>query len=127
MKYLSASDVLFIHSALIDETGGTHGIRDLGLLESAIALPQQGFGGQDLHPTLMTKASALFYSLVKNHPFVDGNKRTSITALGVFLGLNSVSLKVDQNDMVEFVMAVAGGLMPQDKIAPWIEAHTSRL
>ena len=74
-RYLSLAEVLRLHGRIIAETGGSDGLRDLGLLESALAQPRQTFGGQDLHPSLVEKASAVGYSLIKNHPFVDGNKR----------------------------------------------------
>ncbi len=77
MKYLSAEQVLFIHSRLIDETGGSHGIRDTGLLQAAVERPKATFGGKDLYPDIFYKAAALLESLIKNHPFIDGNKRTA--------------------------------------------------
>jgi death-on-curing protein len=80
VKYLSATQVLFVHSRLIDTTGGAHGIRDLGLLQSAVSRPKATFGGKDLYPDIFHKAAALMESLVKNHPFIDGNKRTAITS-----------------------------------------------
>ena len=80
MTYLTVEQVLFIHMRLIAETGGSPGLRDLGLLASAVARPQATFGGEDLYPDLLSKAAALMDSLVRNHPFVDGNKRVGITA-----------------------------------------------
>lgn len=85
MNYLTTAQVLFIHARLVAETGGTPGIRDLGLLEAAVARPQAPFDGEDLYPDLATKAAALMASLVGNHPFVDGSKRAGITDAAIFL------------------------------------------
>ena len=79
MSHLTAEQVLFIHYRLIEETGGIHGIRDIPLLQSAVARPMATFGSDDLYPDIFSKAAALMHSIIKNHPFVDGNKRTSIT------------------------------------------------
>ena len=88
IHYLTAAQVLFIHDRLIAETGGSAGDRDLGLLAAAVARPQATFDGADLYPDLFTKAAAFMASLVNNHPFVDGNKRVGITAVGLFLRRN---------------------------------------
>jgi death-on-curing protein len=85
MNYLTAEQVLFIHARLIAETGSEHGVLDLGLLQSAVARPQATFDKQDLYPDLFSKTAALLESLIGNHAFVDGNKRTAITAAGLFL------------------------------------------
>jgi len=86
--YLSPEQVLFLHNRLIQETGGAHGIRDLSMLLSALGRPQASFGGNDLYAEIFSKGAALLDSLVRNHPFVDGNKRTAITATTLFLSLN---------------------------------------
>ncbi|MGH7235330.1 MAG: type II toxin-antitoxin system death-on-curing family toxin, partial [Nitrospiraceae bacterium] len=78
MIYLTAEQVLFLHDRLIEETGGEHGVRDLGALESALARPQAAFGDTQFYPDVMTKAAALMDGLTRNHPFIDGNKRASI-------------------------------------------------
>ncbi len=84
MRYLTAEQVLFLHARLIEETGGSHGIRDVGLLQSAVARPRATFEGEDLYPDVCSKAAALMHSLINNHPFVDGNKRTGTAALKSF-------------------------------------------
>ena len=127
MRYLTAAETLFIHSAVIDETGGEHGLRDLGLLESALARPQQSFDQHDLYPTLEQKAAALVASLIKNHPFVDGNKRTAVTGLGVFLELNGFLLDVSQESLVTFAEQVATDKMDLPQIAQWIKENTKKL
>ncbi|MBI4848913.1 MAG: type II toxin-antitoxin system death-on-curing family toxin [Nitrospirae bacterium] len=107
MKYLSAEQVLFIHSRLIDETGGAHGVRDLGLLQSAVSRPRATFGSKDLYPDIFHKAAALMESLIKNHPFIDGNKRTAITATGIFLRINGYSLEASQKELEQFTLRMA--------------------
>ena len=92
MNYLSVAQVLFIHARLIAETGGSPGLRDLGLLSSAVARPQATFDGQDLYPDLFSKTAALMDSLVRNHAFIDGNKRVGITAAGLFLRIHGRQL-----------------------------------
>jgi death-on-curing protein len=88
MNHLTPEQVLFIHSRLVTETGGSHGLRDLALLESAVARPRATFDSKELYPDLFTKAAALMDSLIKNHHFLDGNKRTGITATGLFFRIN---------------------------------------
>ena len=84
MEYLTAEQVLFIHARLIEETGGSHGVRDLDMLLSALGRAQASFDEQDLYPDLFSKTAALMDSLIRNHPFVDDNKRTGVTAAGLF-------------------------------------------
>ena len=100
MRYLSLGEVVDLHHALLDLTGGASGIRDLGGLESALAQPRVTFDGADLHPTVIDKAAALAFSLTLNHPFVDGNKRVAHATMEVFLSLNGVELlgTVDEHE-----------------------------
>ena len=97
MRYVSLGEIVHLHQALLDETGGATGIRDIGMLESALAQPRATFGGDDLHPTLFAKAAALGFSLALNHAFVDGNKRVAHAAMEVFLLLNGVELRGRQS------------------------------
>ena len=121
MQYLSAEQVLFIHARLIAETGGEHGVRDLGLLQSAVARPGATFDGDELYSDLYHKAAALMESLITNHPFVDGNKRTGFTAAAMFLRLNG-SLLITSNEGVEsFVLSIAKGEETVESIAEWLE------
>lgn len=120
---LDIAEVLFIHSAVIDETGGSHGLRDLGLLESAVRKIEQTFGGQDLYPGLFEKAAALCLGIIKNHPFVDGNKRTAISAMGVFLALNGVTLKAEQDELALWAEQCAKGRPEIKIVAAWISEH----
>ena len=88
MKYLTVKDVLLLHNLAVDESGGSHGLRDFNLLESAVLRPQVSFDGQDLYPDIYTKAASLIHGLLRNHAFVDGNKRTSMFSAMTFLELN---------------------------------------
>jgi len=109
MRNLSLGEVVDLHQALLDQTGGATGIRDLGGLESALAQPRATFGGIELHPTAVQKAAALGFSLTLNHPFVDGNKRVAHAAMEVFLVLNGFELRgtVDEQERLRRCSAVA--------------------
>jgi death-on-curing protein len=127
MNYLTPEQILFLHARLIEETGGRHGLRDLGLLESAAARPQATFGGEDLYADLFSKAAALMDSLMHNHPFVDGNKRTAITAAGLFLVRNGYRLDATNPDLEAFTCHVAEGKPDITEIAGWLQAHSTHV
>jgi death-on-curing protein len=122
-RYLSLAEVLKLHDAIISETGGSHGLRDLGLLESAVGQPQQTFGGDDLYPSLVAKASALSFSLIKNHPFVDGNKRIGHAAMEAMLMLNGFELSASVDDSEAEVLAVAAGDRTREQLEAWLESR----
>jgi death-on-curing protein len=124
MNYLTPEQVLFIHSRLVAETGGSHGVRDLGLLESAVARPQATFDGKDLYPDLYTKTAALMESLINNHPFVDGNKRTGVTAAGLFLRINGQKLTASPENLEATALRVATGGMEVADLAVWLNAES---
>jgi death-on-curing protein len=124
MNYLTPEQVLFLHARLIEETGGSHGLHDLGLLEPAAARPQAAYGGQDLVPDLCSKAAALMDSLVHNHPFVDGNKRTGITAAALFLVRNGYRLTTTNLELEAFTRRVAEARPDIAEIADWLQAHS---
>lgn len=125
MKYLSSEQVLFIHARIIDETGGMHGVRDIRLLKSAVARPQATFGGDDLYPDVSQKAAALMESLISNHPFLDGNKRTSVTSAGLFLRRNNLRLEVSQKEIERFTMSMALRKISLQDAVKWLKAHSS--
>lgn len=125
MRYLTAEQVLFIHSRVIHETGGAHGIRDIGLLQSAVARPHATFDGRELYPDLFSKAAALMTSLARNHVFLDGNKRTAITATGVFLSMNSRRLEASQKELVKFVLDIAVRKLSDSETAKWLKKHST--
>lgn len=125
--YLSAQQVLFIDARLIAETGGGRGVRDVGLLESAVARPRATFDGIDLYPMLFDKAAALMESLILNHPFVDGNKRVAITAASLFLFRNGRRMAADNAELERFTMWVVNGRPPLDELSLWFRATTEVL
>lgn len=109
MKTLSKRQVLTLHSALIQEFGGSDGVRDEGLLESALAAPFQTFGGEPVYPSLQAKAAQLGFGLVCNHPFVDGNKRIGAHVMLVFLAVNGIDLRYEQQELIDIILSVASG------------------
>jgi death-on-curing protein len=125
-RYLTPEQVLFLHNRLIAETGGGHGLRDLGMLLSAIGRPQATFDGKDLYPDLFSKTAALMESLVRNHPFVDGNKRTAITSAALFLRMNGYRLIVENEEMVWFTLACAQSQLSFDEIVDWFKQYSIR-
>lgn len=124
MKYLTPEQVLFIHSRLIDETGGAHGLRDLGLLQSAVLRPKATFGGEDLYPDIFHKAAALMESLAKNHPFFDGNKRTAISSAAIFLRRNGYLLETSQRELERFAISVAVGKISFEEVVAWFSRYS---
>ena len=119
MQYLSVNEVLLLHARLIQITGGLPGIRDLGRLEAALARPQATFEGAAHPPDLWTQAAALMNALARNHPFVDGNKRTALAATGIFLALNGHSLEAGNDEAAAFTIRVASGYVALGEIARW--------
>ena len=123
MRYLSLGEVVNLHQALLEQTGGAAGIRDLGGLESALAQPRATFGGTDLHQTAVQKAAALGFSLTLNHPFVDGNKRVAHAAMGVFLLLNGLELQGTVDEQERLMLDLAARHLTREELAAWLEQH----
>ncbi len=126
MKYLTTQQAIAIHDQMVKRFGGLHGLRDLNLLESAVARPQATFDGQDLYKTVYDKAAALLQSLLKNHQFVDGNKRTALSSAGIFLKMNGYKLKNFHEEEVEFAVSVDNKHLSLEEISEWIRKHSSR-
>ena len=124
MKYLTPQNVIQIHFEIVEETGGSQGLRDLGLLESAVLRPQATFGGKDLYPSIILKAAALVHSLLLNHVFIDGNKRTATIAMIEFLTLNGKDFKATNREVVDFALWVENKKPSIEEIASWIKKHT---
>ena len=123
MIRLSKSQILLIHDQLISETGGSSGLRDEGMLDSALNAPFQTFGGEDVYPSLQKKAARLCFGLVKNHPFVDGNKRIRAHAMLVFLALNGIELQHTQSELSDVILQLAAGEIEATDLLRWILAH----
>ncbi|MGN0654460.1 MAG: type II toxin-antitoxin system death-on-curing family toxin [Oscillospiraceae bacterium] len=123
MIRLTTKQVISIHSSLIEATGGTDGVRDMGLLESALEAPFQTFDGKDLYPALIQKAARLGHSLVSNHPFVDGNKRIGIHTMLVFLAVNGIEIECTQKELIDVGLSLANGTMDAEKLLIWLSSH----
>jgi len=123
MIILTTDEIIEVHAKLITATGGSPGLRDSGLLESAVLGCTQTFRGEDLYPPVIEKASRMAYSICKNHPFVDGNKRVAVTALLVILRMNDVALSFTQEDLIFLGLGVADGSLGYDEIIAWVNKH----
>ncbi len=124
VRYITLDVVLAIHDDMIERYGGSFGIRDLGLLQSALARPQSSFAGQDLYPGIFEKAAALFHSLIFNHPFLDGNKRTTMSTTARFLFINGLELNVSALEFVEFPLKVGNKHLDIEQITGWLKKNT---
>lgn len=121
--FLTLDEALAIHADQIERYGGALGIRDRGLLESALAMPEATYAGQDLHPSLPEKAAAYLFHLVKNHPFVDGNKRVGLAVALVFLAMNGVRVRATDDELVDLVMGIAEGRSSKSDVAVFLRTH----
>ncbi len=120
-------EVLEIYSRVMEQSGGSVGILDLGALESAIAQPRMTFNSEELYPTIVEKASALGFSLIQNHPFVDGNKRTGHAAMEAFLMHNGCEISASVDEQAEIILGVASGEVDRHVLTKWLSGHITRL
>ena len=123
MRWLTLAEVLDLHRRLIEQSGGRAGLRDIGSLEASLAQPRQTFGGADLYPGVVAKAAALGFSLIQNHPFIDGNKRVGHAAMEVSLLLNGVELVATADESESVVLAFASGELDRAVFMAWAPAH----
>ena len=123
MIFFEYEQVVKIHRSLIEKTGGMDGIRDAQLLDSALKTPFQTFGRNNLYPDILDKASQLCYSLIENHPFVDGNKRIGVHLMLLFLKLNNIEVNYSQQELIDFGLDIASGKMSKNDIKGWIIEH----
>ena len=123
MIVLSKEQILSLHKELINETGGMHGLRDEGLLDSALAAPFQSFEDQDLFPSIYHKAARLGFGLASNHAFIDGNKRIGAHAMLVFLELNNIHISYTQEELSSIFLEIASGKKGHDELLIWIVTH----
>ena len=124
MNYLSPEQNLFLHARLVEETGGSHGLRDINLLLSALGRPQATFDSEELYPDVFSKAAALVDSLIRDHPFLDANKRTGVASAGLFLILNGYYLTASNPELESFALAIAQSLESIEEIAEWMRDHS---
>ena len=123
MILLSKEQILMLHKHLIKNTGGSEGIRDEGMLDSALSNPFQSFGGTELYPSIQAKAAQMCFGLVKNHPMIDGNKRLGAHVMLVFLALNGYELFYTQQELSDMILALASGEIGTEAIMQWIIGH----
>ena len=123
MKKLSKKQVLMLHTQLIQQTGGSDGVRDYNLLDSALENPFQSFGGEELYPTIQAKAARLGYGLIKNHCMIDGNKRIGTHAMLVFLALNGIELKYTQKELYETILDKKKRKIGYEDLLQWVLNH----
>jgi death-on-curing protein len=125
VAFLTMDEVLAIHAHQIERYGGALGLRDRGLLESALAMPAATFGGETLHPSLHEQGGAYLFHLVKNHPFVDGNKRVGLACCLAFLRLNDLRIDASDDELVELVFGVAEGRRSKAEVAVFLHEHAA--
>ena len=123
MRYLTVGELLTLYERVMVQSGGSPGLRDRGALESAVAQPRMAFAGEDLHPDLPGKAAALGFSLIRNHPFVDGNKRIGHAAMEIFLILNGAEIEAPADEQEAIIVRVAAGRTSREELAGWLRAH----
>ena len=124
IEFLTLDEVLSLHADQVARYGGSVLVRDVGLLESALAMPAATFGGELLHPSLAEQAAAYLFHLVKNHPFVDGNKRTGLVAMLAFLGLNGRRLEAPDDALTDLVLGVVAGRVTKAEVAVFVRRRT---
>ena len=124
MNYFSNEQIVKIHSSLITKTGGIDGIREYNLLDSSLKSIFQTFDGKELYPSILDKAAQLCYSLIENHPFLDGNKRIGVHLMLIFLKINGIVLNYTQKELIDFGLKIASGKMKKDEIKEWFGNHS---
>ena len=121
---ISRQQTEILHQTLIDNFDGTHGLRDSNALESALSRPFQTFDNAELYPTVIEKAASLIESILNNHPFIDGNKRTGYVLMRLLLLQNGLDINASQEEKYSFVISIASGGLDYDLIVRWLEIHT---
>lgn len=127
MIRLTKNQILFLHKTLIQKFGGILGIRDENLLDSAIETPFQTFAGQDLYPLIIEKATRLTYGLIKNHPFLDGNKRIGAHTMLTFLEINNIKVTADDEELIKIILGVADNSVTYEKFLNFLENHIDKI
>lgn len=120
MTYPNVEDIILLHGIIIRQSDGSSGVRDQGGVEAAVAQPRMTFAGEDLYPTIIEKASAICFSLVMNHPFVDGNKRIGQAAMEFFLMLNGYEVRADIDEQERIILDLAAGMLDRDAFTQWL-------
>ena len=126
MQYLDVEELLLLHFKIVEDFGGSHGVKDEGRLESALAAPRQEVFDQELYPTIHEKSAVYLRSLIADHPFVDGNKRTAVTVTGIFMQRNGYKLTALPKELEDFAVQVAVEHLEIPVIAAWLKAHSNK-
>lgn len=124
MEMIALEEIIIFHEKIIEKTGGSQGIRDIGLIESAINRPFQTYDGIELYPEIESKISAITYSLINNHGFVDGNKRIGVSVMLLLLKLNDIKIEYKQEELVDLGIKIAENKYKEEDIKKWIESHS---
>jgi len=127
MRSLTIAEILEAYQRIMQQSGGLIGILDFGALESALAQPYMTFGGNELYPSLAEKAAALGFSLIQNHPFADGNKRTGHAAMAMFLAINGYRINASLDEQTEIILSVAASKLNRDEFTKWLSNHIQEL
>ena len=127
MKYLSAEDILAVHDRVIEETGGSLGVREHGLLRSIAERPKAAFGGVEQFPDVFTKAAAYLEAIATYHVFIDGNKRTALSVAGVFLALNGYTTTFPVEESEDFMLAAAQRQHSLEEVAIWLKGKSKKM
>ncbi|MBO6535277.1 MAG: type II toxin-antitoxin system death-on-curing family toxin [Balneolaceae bacterium] len=127
IRFLDKETILIFHNHQIETYGGSLGIRDEGLLESALALPKQSFGGEYVHSSIFEMAAAYGFHLCKNHPFIDGNKRTALVAMFTFLHVNGFRINADKKVLYSVIIDLASGKLDKSKLTKFLKEHSIRI
>ncbi len=123
MRSVTIAEILETYQRIMQQTGGLVAIRDFGALESALAQPYMTFGGNELYPSLAEKAAALGFSLIQNHPFADGNKRTGHAAMAMILAINGYKIDATIDEQTEIILSVASSKMSRDEFTRWLASN----
>ena len=126
VTFLSVDDVLLLHADTIDVDGGSHGVRDHGLLDAAVAMPRQQFGGAFLHEDLAAMAAAYLFHIAQNHPFIDGNKRAAVMSCVAFLLVNGVEVSIAPQELETMTLKVAAGELSKERLTEWMRAQIGK-
>jgi death-on-curing protein len=127
IRYLTLTEILYLHQQVVRQTGGAEGLRDLNTLMSALAQPQMTFDGVELYPTLAEKAAALGFSITMNHPFIDGNKRTGHAAMETFLVMNGFEITASIDEQETVMLFLASGELDRKTLTDWLKSHVQRV
>lgn len=123
MKWLAKEQIIKLHTQIATETGGLNGLRDESMLDSAVKAPLQTFGGEDLFPSLLSKAVRLGFGIIGNHPFLDGNKRIGTHVMLIILSLNNIALEYEDDELINIILKTAAGEAEEKQLSEWVKTH----